>query len=140
MCNSLQILLDTCAEFGIPVAAHKCTDPTCLVFLGILIDTIKMQISLPEEKLQRLKGLLLEWKTKKCYTRTELESLIGHLQHAAKVVRPGRRFIMAMLSFLRVTTKSYHHIWLNKGFRADLLWWLTFVSPWNGVSMLCKLK
>lgn len=98
--NSLQILLDTCAELGIPVAAHKCTDPTtCLVFLGIQIDTIKMQISLPQEKLERLKGLLREWKTKKCCTRRELESLIGHLQHVAKVVRPGRRFITGMLYY-----------------------------------------
>ena len=55
-------------------------------------------------------------------------------------VRPGRRFIRGMLSLLRVATKPYYHIRLNKGFRADLLWWLTFVSPWNGVSMLCKLK
>ena len=139
--NSLQILLDTCAELGIPVAAHKCTDPTtCLVFLGIQIDTIKMQISLPQEKLERLKGLLREWETKKCCTRRELESLIGHLQHAAKVVRPGRRFITGMLSLLRVATKPHHHIRLNQGFRADLLWWFTFVSSWNGVSMLCKLK
>ena len=93
-------MLDTCAELGIPVAAHKCTDPTtCLVFLGIQIDTIKVQISLPQEKLERLKGLFQEWKTKKCCTRRELESLIGHLQHAAKVVRPGRRFITGMIYY-----------------------------------------
>ena len=79
--NSLQILLDTCAELGIPVAAHKSTDPTThLAFLGILIDTIKMLISLPQEKLERLKGLLQKWKTKKCCTRRESESLISHLQ------------------------------------------------------------
>lgn len=35
--DSLEILLNTCNELGIPVAVHKCTDPTtCLIFLGIL--------------------------------------------------------------------------------------------------------
>ena len=33
-------------EFGIPVATHKCTGPTtCPVFLDILIDTVRMDIS-----------------------------------------------------------------------------------------------
>ena len=57
--NSLEILLDACRELGILVAIHKCTGPTmCLIFLGILIDTVKMEISLPEEKLEQLKRLL----------------------------------------------------------------------------------
>ena len=52
--RSLEILLDACRELGIPVAIHKCTGPTTrLVFLGILIDTVKMEISLPHEKLEQ---------------------------------------------------------------------------------------
>ena len=66
----------------------------------------------------------------------ELESLIGHLQHAAKVVRPGRRFIHGMLSLLHVTQKLYHHIRLNTSFRANLRWWHTFVTEWNGISIV----
>ena len=68
--DSLEILLNTCRELGIPVALHKCTGPTtCLIFLGILIDTIKMEISLPEEKLEQLKRLLAAWKGRKDCTR-----------------------------------------------------------------------
>ena len=102
---SLEILLETCKELGIPVAVHKCMGPTTyLISLGILIDTQKMEISLPEEKLTQLKRLLADWKEKEVCTRTELESLIGHLQHAAKVVRPGRRFIRGMLSLFACHT------------------------------------
>ena len=47
---SLEILLETCKELGIPVAVHKCMGTTTyLVFLGILVDTHKMEISLPKE-------------------------------------------------------------------------------------------
>ena len=136
--NNLQILLDTCAELGIPVAAYKSTDPTThLAFLGILIDTIKMQIRLPQKKLEQLRDCCRN-KKKKCYTRRELVinwSLA--VQHAAKAVCPDR-FVTGMLSLLRVATKLYHHIRLNKDFRADV-WWRTFVSPWNGVSMLGEI-
>lgn len=104
---SLEILLETCKELGIPVAVHKCMGPTtCLVVLGILIDTKKMETSLPEENLTQLKRLLANWKEKKVCTRTELESLIGHLQYAAKVVWQGRRFIRGMLSFFACHTKT----------------------------------
>ena len=139
--DSLEILLRACKELGIPVAAHKCTGPTtCLVFLGILIDMVKMEISLPKEKLERLKRIFGYWRTKKTCTRRELESLIGHLRHAAKVVRPGRRFIRGMLSLLQIAAKPHHYVRLNASFRVDLQWWHTFVTSWNGVSILCQLN
>ena len=30
----------------------------------------------------------------------------------------------------------FHHIRLSREFRADLAWWHTFISPWNGVGLL----
>ena len=51
--HSLALLL--CDGLGIPVAAHKlegCT--TILMFLGILLDILKLEIRLPDDKLFRL--------------------------------------------------------------------------------------
>ena len=62
---SLEILLKTCKELGIPVVALP---HTYLVFLRILIDTQKMEISLPEEKLTQLKRILADWRGKKACT------------------------------------------------------------------------
>ncbi len=138
---SLAILLEACKELGVPVAPHKCMGPTTyLVFLGILIDTQKMEISLPEQKLAQLKEMLVTWKDKKGCTKKELQSLIGHLQHAATVVHPGKRFVCGMLSLLHVAHKSHHDIRLNTSFRADLHRWHTFISAWNGISILYQLK
>ena len=75
-----RIILDSCRELGIPLAAHKSVGPTtCLVFLGIVIDTITMELRLPQEKLSKLKDLLSEWQFKKVCSREKLESLLGHL-------------------------------------------------------------
>ena len=97
-----QIICRTCQELGIPLAPHKTVGPsTCLVFLGIEIDTIAMELRLPQEKLHKLQELLQEWQLKKTCTRHSLESLLGYLNHACKVVRPGRSFIGRLIQCYR---------------------------------------
>ena len=50
--EALQTLLALCKELGIPVAEEKTEGPaTILIFLGIEIDTIAMQLRLPGVKL-----------------------------------------------------------------------------------------
>ena len=135
--KALDLLLDTCRELGVPVAGHKVEGPsTRITFLGIEIDTVAMELRLPQDKLQRLTALVSDWRSRKSCRRQELESLIGHLSHACKVVRPGRRFLRGMIELLAIVRKRHHHVRLNTAFRADLEWWHAFLTPWNGVSML----
>lgn len=92
---------------------------TCLVFLGITIDTVAGEHRLPSDKLQRLRSLLEEWGDRRHYTRKELESLVGLLNHACKVVRLGRSFLRRMFDFLHGTHHPPgrdHFIHLNRDF------------------------
>ena len=42
---------------GVPVSAHKLEGPAnTLTFLGILLDTLKLEIRLPDDKLSRLRA------------------------------------------------------------------------------------
>ncbi len=45
------------------------------LFLGIVIDTLLGELSLPQEKLDRLLAAVKQWESKKYCTRRELESL-----------------------------------------------------------------
>ena len=97
-----QTIFQVCQEHGIPLAPHKTVGPTtCLIFLGIEIDTTRMELRLPHEKLSRLLELLQEWQFKKACTRESLESLLGHLNHACQVVKPGRSFIGRLITIYR---------------------------------------
>ncbi len=112
---------------------------TCLTFLGILIDTLKGELRLPQDKLQRLVDLLHQWANRRSCTRKELQSLIGLLHHACKVVRSGRSFLRRMIDLLHAVhhpPNSKNPIRLNTGFWADLAWWQEFIIEWNGVSFL----
>ena len=120
---------------GIPVAAHKTEGPAFLiVFLGIIIDTINFELRLRALKIQRLQTLLQAWSSGRGHTRKEPESLLGHLSHAATVVRPGRTFLRELFNLLRVTRAPHHFVRLNAAAKADLAWWKCFLESWNGSS------
>ena len=137
--ESLAILDRECQTLGVPIADHKRDGPTtCLTFLGIEVDMVAGELRLPAVKLQRLRTLLLDWGTRRCMWK-ELESIIGLLNHACKVVRSGRAFLRHMLDLLHAVHRPPNSplpIRLNVAFRADLAWWQSFVEHWNGVSFL----
>ena len=70
----------------------------------------------------------------KCCNRCELESLIGHLLHADKVVWPSRTFLRRTIDLLCRFRKRDHLIRFNNEFHLNLLWWHQFSSQWHGVS------
>ena len=138
--ESLATLDHECQALGVPIADHKRDGPTtCLMYLGIEIDTAAGQLKLPDDKLRRLRALLRDWGARRACTHKELESLIGLLNHACKVVRPGRSFLRRMLDLLHSVHRPPNSpvpLRLNQGFRADLAWWRLFLERWNGVSFL----
>ena len=128
-----------CSKLGVPLALEKQEGPaTSLEFLGIIINTIKGELALPADKLQRLLTMVDAWLTKKVCTPRELESLIGTLHHACKVIKPGRSFLRRAIALLSVASKRHHHIRLNSEFRSDMMWWKVFASHWNGTSLLVR--
>ncbi len=111
--------------------------------LGIEIDTMAGELRLPGDKLSRLTTLLDEWGSRKSCQRKELESLIGLLSHACKVVKPGRSFLRRLLDLLHATGSGRCDrciLRLSSSYQADIAWWREFVGLWNGVSFLCPTQ
>ena len=70
--------------------------------------------------------------------KRQLQSLAGHLNHACKVVHPGRWFLRGIFSLLSGFSLKNHMIRLNAAFRANTEWWWCFASSWNGVSVFSQ--
>ena len=99
--QALEIALRLFNMLGIPVASHKTEGPaTILIFLGVLIDTVKFELRLPSAKLARLQEMMQQWVGRRACTRKELESLLGHLSHAATVITQGRTFLRQLFALL----------------------------------------
>ena len=108
--KNMQILVTTFASLGVPLETSKLEDPArCLTFLGNELDTVTLQLRLPNDKLQRLKEALASAESKKCMSKQNLQSLTGLLQHAVKVVRPGRPFLHRLYALQQVGIRPSHH-------------------------------
>ena len=127
--GALHTLQKLVVELGIPLVADKQDGPTMeIVFLGIVKDTLRQELRLPKDKLERLLATVAQWETRKACTRRELESLIGTLQHAYKVIPAGRSFMRRAISLLSTAHQQHHHIRLNTDFRLDMAWWSNFAK------------
>ena len=106
--RALSVALRILDHLGFPVAIKGPT--CCITFLGIIIDSEAFELRLPADKLHRLQALLSSWCARKSCTKKELESLLGHLSHAATVVRPERTFLHQLFSLLHLTKAPHHFV------------------------------
>ena len=135
--RNLDICVRLFAEWGIPPHQEKLEGPsTCLTVLGIELDSIALLARLPKDKFDCIAALLESWSLKRYCTRKELESLIGNLQHACKVIPQSRTFLRRMINLLSAFRRDDHPIRLNCDFQLDLSWWREFFHSWDGFSFL----
>ena len=135
--NNLDTCLQLFKDWHIPLHPDKVERPsTCLTVLGIELDSLTLQARLPREKFERIAALLESWSVKRHCMRKELESLIGTLHHACKVIPQGRTFIRRMINLLCAFRRDDHPIRLNQEFHLDLSWWREFFISWDGLSFL----
>jgi len=136
LCALLLATFDKITElFGVPTAPEKRVTPCTLIeFLGLMVDTIKQQVRVPQDKLIDIQAKIDHALGKKKLTLKEFQSLIGSLQFLCRAVAPGRPFIRRLTFETRNVTKPNHRIRLNKGCKEDLRVWKTFLRDYNGVT------
>ena len=119
---------------GFHISWAKVTPPSQVCrFLGLEIDSNEMEIRLPVDKLEKLKGLLAKYINKNSIGKKELESLGGLLSHCAHVVDGGRVYSRRFYDLYKVILKhNLKSIKLGKMAREDLMWWSNFCESFNG--------
>lgn len=123
----------------IPLSPSKTVGPTTeLEYLGIIIDSKKMEARLPQAKICRIRELLDAFATRRTCTKHKLLSLLGHLQFASRIVLPGRSFVSYLIQLSTTAKHLYHHVTLTKECRLDIKMWSFFLQTWNGISMFIE--
>ena len=121
------------ARLGVPLAKEKTEGPTTQIkFLGIEIDSMRMSLRLPDDKLGDISNLIQTWLGKKKCTKRELLSLIGKLSFASKVIPSGRLFLRRLIDLSTTVEKLSHHISMSREAREDIKWWAEYLPSWNG--------
>ena len=120
-------------NLGFIISEKKVSKPNQVTkYLGIIIDSINMTLSIGDDKLERVINCVNFLRGKSWCSRKLLEQTAGLLAHCATVVRGGRTFTRRIYNLLRDTKASCSRIALTILAILDLKWWGTFISSFNG--------
>ena len=139
--QAFHALYDLLTELGLPINPDKCSPPPppskVLTCLGIEVNTITNTISITQSKVQSILDECLSIYSKKHISRHTYQSLLGKLLYVHKCVQPARIFVNRILNlFIKNSNKKF--IQLDEDFRKDLLWFLSFLPLYNGITYFSK--
>ena len=118
-------------RFGLALSPGKTEGPSqVLEFLGIIIDSVQKTLSISAARRQELLALLRGFRHRGFTSLTKLQSLLGKLNFASQVLPGARPFFRRMIDLTR--GRSSGRVLLNKGFQADVTYWLRHLDAWNG--------
>jgi hypothetical protein len=130
-------------RLGVTLHPKKRDGPAqVLTFLGIELDTLQMRMRLPAEKKDKVRGACaaLLQAADGAASLHQLQSLVGLLLHASRVVQPGRlmtrRLIEVMRDMLRRHARPHERVQLPSDAQEDLQWWRENLDEWDGVSLI----
>ena len=127
-----QRLHDILDSVGLSAKPSKSTPPgTTIVFLGIEIDTVRMTVSLPANKLAAICGIVSQMVHLDIVSTRELRSLVGKLIWVGRVQPLCRPFIRPFIDALPHDWGNTSDIQLH--LHTPLLqWWRQYLSHWRG--------
>lgn len=111
-------------NLNVPIAQHKVEGLTqSITFLGIMLDTHFMQASLPPDKLTWIRSVIHAFARSQVCTKKQLQSLLGMLNFAMRIIPQGRSFISRLLVFLPQTQDTDKVLRFDQAAIADLAMW-----------------
>jgi hypothetical protein len=128
---------DTCEQVGFQIADDKNAEGTVVDYLGITIDSEKMEARLPPNKKDRVLLEVTNLLRKETVSRADLQSILGFLTFCTRVFPLGRPFLRHLFNMLN-TEKRYQQLTLAA--RRDLEWWKTLLPIWSGVSAIAPAR
>ncbi|XP_072522621.1 uncharacterized protein [Salminus brasiliensis] len=137
--RGLTALSDTFHRLGIPLSDEKTLGPsTSLEFLGITLDSVLFQASLPQEKHDRITQSLSAFLSSPTCTKQQLLTLLGHLNYVTWIIPQGRSFISHLLHLASSVQTLHHTVMLDDSCLLELKFWLALLHHWNGISFFYK--
>ena len=134
--NALASLLK---DLGLKESEKKYHPPsTCMPFLGVQFDSVKLTMSVPPDKLQEVREELSLWSRKTTATKKTLQQLLGRLFWISRCVRFSRPFMGRLLQQLRDIHSFPDHkkSLLSVGCMEDIKWWNRYVRRFNGIELM----
>ncbi|XP_053301806.1 uncharacterized protein LOC128460587 [Pleuronectes platessa] len=133
--RNITALRNLFSELGVPLSEEKTIGPsTRLEFLGITLDSLLMQASLPQDKLSRIRAAIKYRSTTTIISKRDLLSLLGHLNFAMRIIPHGRSFVSRLIELAYSVENLNDPVVVDEGCQSDLRFWSLLCEEWNGIS------
>ena len=139
----LKVWKDLMNELGMPWQMSKIVEPTKRIkLLGLIVDSSTMTLTVEKERVEKALILIRKYEAQSDLTLKQTQSLMGHLNFIAIVVRFARLFtrglanqVIAFNEWARANGKASsgrHRLPLNNNAKIDLLIWKPLLVAFNG--------
>ncbi len=140
--KGLQYLLE-CLGFIVHPDKSIMTPGQVMEFLGMTVDSTKMELRLPAKKLKDIRAEARKLAQQREIPVRALSRLVGKMNAASHTIPPAPLFFrnlqMAMTEALNASNQNYEVVvMLSQDYLDELRWWDYHLSQWNGKSMLRK--
>jgi hypothetical protein len=134
--------VQTTDDLGIPRKDSKDELGTAVTVLGLEIDTIALEVRLPQDKVQRLQATVERLLHSRKASLHDIESLAGLQSFCARGIRLARTFTQSAYNFITFIHRSHRAglFKLPSALIADLRWWLRLLHDFNGVRLLPDIE
>lgn len=126
-------------QFGLRLNDDKSTWEVTqtITHLGLIVDTMRMELRVPSEKLQRLrataKAVLSEvGRHRRWVLKRQVAQFAGFAQSLAPAVAPARFYLRSLYTDIGSTKEWTGKVRLSKQSVKDVRWWSTLPQRWNG--------
>ena len=130
MCNGqIDKFVQICKKIRFPISIDKTFyGSTRIVFLGLLIDTYRQIVCIPQDKLLTGKFIIDKALMKRSITLWQLQQICGFLNFLSKAIIPGRAFTRRMYTFGSGVRAKHLHIPMNHELKQNLKCWQFFLK------------
>lgn len=135
------IYLLQCLGFTINTSKTILEPTQTIEFLGFTVNSVIMELSLPAEKLKRIRVESRKLLEAGQISAHALSRLIGKMNATNQVIPPAplfyRQLQMDLKTALRAADQDYQTtLTLSFNSRKELIWWDTQMAKWNGKTLL----
>ena len=142
----LQAWKDVMNTLGMPWQLKKIVEPTQkILLLGIIVDSINMTLSVESERLDKALELIERYERQKWLTLKQTQSLMGHLNFIAQVIKFARLFSRGLAKLVvdfnnwarskGMASAGGHRLPLSKRAMVDLQIWKPLLLAFNGIDV-----
>ena len=136
--NYLMVLLRL---LGFDINYDKVEGPAqSIVFLGIQLDTINMNLSLSQSRLQEVKEDLYKFCGFAKVSKRQLQSIAGKLNWTSQCIYGGRVFLRNIICKINSLHSPWHRVRITRDIRRDLSWWIQFMEAFNRVVHMVDIR